>query len=222
MPYFTFISIFLYSSLYLKINCGDITKEELNKVLDLFNSNVLEKYKEIEEFRNNGTISKYNVVYNFKKFILKLNKNIIERKIYKLKEPENYPYKFDQEKLVQDINIRIEDFLKKYEGILNSREKTNIIYIQTVSIIKIAAIIFICFILLIILLSIAIMIYITSPNCRKYNLLLDNKENGKNIGQDENSNIIMNTNDSASFKVVKVLNNFIKSERKRKKRYIKS
>jgi len=204
------------------INCGDITKEELNKVLDLFNSNVLEKYKEIEEIRNNGTISKYNVVYNFKKFILKLNKNIIERKIYKLKEPENYPYKFDQEKLVQDINIRIEDFLKKYKEILNSREKTNIIYIQTVSIIKIAAIIFICFILLIILLSIAIMIYITSPNCRKYNLLLDNKENGKNIDQDENSNIIMNTNDSASFKVVKVLNNFIKSERKRKQRHIQS
>jgi len=222
MPYFTFISIFLYSLLYLMINCGDITKEELNKVLDLFNSNVLEKYKEIEEIRNNGTISKYNVVYNFKKFILKLNKNIIERKIYKLKEPENYPYKFDQEKLVQDINIRIEDFLKKYKEILNSREKTNIIYIQTVSIIKIAAIIFICFILLIILLSIAIMIYITSPNCRKYNLLLDNKENGKNIDQDENSNIIMNTNDSASFKVVKVLNNFIKSERKRKQRHIKS
>ena len=204
------------------INCGDITKEELNKVLDLFNSNVLEKYKEIEEIRNNGTISKYNVVYNFKKFILKLNKNIIERKIYKLKEPENYPYKFDQEKLVQDINIRIEDFLKKYKEILNSREKTNIIYIQTVSILKIAAIIFICFILLIILLSIVIMIYITSPNCRKYNLLLDNKENGKNIDQDENSNIIMNTNDSASFKVVKVLNNFIKSERKRKQRHIKS
>ena len=204
------------------INCGDITKEELNKVLDLFNSNVLEKYKEIEEIRNNGTISKYNVVYNFKKFILKLNKNIIERKIYKLKEPENYPYKFDQEKLVQDINIRIEDFLKKYKEILNSKEKTNIIYIQTVSILKIAAIIFICFILLIILLSIAIMIYITSPNCRKYNLLLDNKENGKNIDQDENSNIIMNTNDSASFKVVKVLNNFIKSERKRKQRHIKS
>ena len=204
------------------INCGDITKEELNKVLDLFNSNVLEKYKEIEEIRNNGTISKYNVVYNFKKFILKLNKNIIERKIYKLKEPENYPYKFDQEKLVQDINIRIEDFLKKYKEILNSKEKTNIIYIQTVSILKIAAIIFICFILLIILLSIVIMIYITSPNCRKYNLLLDNKENGKNIDQDENSNIIMNTNDSASFKVVKVLNNFIKSERKRKQRHIKS
>ena len=222
MPYFTFISIFLYSSLYLMINCGDITKEELNKVLDLFNSNVLEKYKEIEEIRNNGTISKYNVVYNFKKFILKLNKNIIERKIYKLKEPENYPYKFDQEKLVQDINIRIEDFLKKYKEILNSMEKTNIIYIQTVSILKIAAIIFICFILLIILLSIVIMIYITSPNCRKYNLLLDNKENGKNIDQDENSNIIMNTNDSASFKVVKVLNNFIKSERKRKQRHIKS
>ena len=222
MPYFTFISIFLYFSLYLMINCGDITKEELNKVLDLFNSNVLEKYKEIEEIRNNGTISKYNVVYNFKKFILKLNKNIIERKIYKLKEQENYKYKFDQEKLVQDINIRIEDFLKKYKEILNSNEKTNIIYIQTVSIIKIAAIIFICFILLIILLSIAIMIYITSPNCRKYNLLLDNKENGKNIDQDENSNIIMNTNDSASFKVVKVLNNFIKSERKRKQRHIKS
>jgi len=222
MPYFTFISIFLYFSLYLMINCGDITKEELNKVLDLFNSNVLEKYKEIEEIRNNGTISKYNVVYNFKKFILKLNKNIIERKIYKLKEPENYPYKFDQEKLVQDINIRIEDFLKKYKEILNSKEKTNIIYIQTVSILKIAAIIFICFILLIILLSIVIMIYITSPNCRKYNLLLDNKENGKNIDQDENSNIIMNTNDSASFKVVKVLNNFIKSERKRKQRHIKS
>ena len=65
-------------------------------------------------------------------------------------------------------------------------------------------------------LSIAFMIYITSPNCRKYNLLLDNKENDKKIDQDENNNIIMNTNDSASFKVVKVLNNFIKSEKKRK------
>jgi hypothetical protein len=198
------------------INCGDITKEELNKVLDLFNSNVLEKYKEIEEMTNNGTISKYNVVYNFKKFILKLKRNIIERKIYKLKEPENYPYKFDQQKLLQEINIKIEDFLRKYHEILISKEKTNIVYIKTINILKIAAIIFICFLLLIILLSIAFMIYITSPNCRKYNLLLDNKENDKKIDQDENNNIIMNTNDSASFKVVKVLNNFIKSEKKRK------
>ena len=216
MPYFAFISILLYSSLYLMINCGDITKEELNKVLDLFNSNVLEKYKEIEEMTNNGTISKYNVVYNFKKFILKLKRNIIERKIYKLKEPENYPYKFDQQKLLQEINIKIEDFLRKYHEILISKEKTNIVYIKTINILKIAAIIFICFLLLIILLSIAFMIYITSPNCRKYNLLLDNKENDKKIDQDENNNIIMNTNDSASFKVVKVLNNFIKSEKKRK------
>lgn len=216
MPYFAFISILLYSSLYLMINCGDITKEELNKVLDLFNSNVLEKYKEIEEMTNNGTISKYNVVYNFKKFILKLKRNIIERKIYKLKEPENYPYKFDQQKLLQEINIKIEEFLRKYHEILISKEKTNIVYIKTINILKIAAIIFICFLLLIILLSIAFMIYITSPNCRKYNLLLDNKENDKKIDQDENNNIIMNTNDSASFKVVKVLNNFIKSEKKRK------
>ena len=216
MPYFAFISILLYSSLYLMINCGDITKEELNKVLDLFNSNVLEKYKEIEEMTNNGTISKYNVVYNFKKFILKLKRNIIERKIYKLKEPENYPYKFDQQKLLQEINIKIEDFLRKYHEILISKEKTNIVYIKTINILKIVAIIFICFLLLIILLSIAFMIYITSPNCRKYNLLLDNKENDKKIDQDENNNVIMNTNDSASFKVVKVLNNFIKSEKKRK------
>jgi hypothetical protein len=198
------------------INCGDITKEELNKVLDLFNSSVLEKYKEIEEIRNNGTISKYNLIYNFKKFVLKLNRNIIERKIYKLKEPENYPYKFNQSKLVEDINIRIEDFLKKYQEILDSKDKTNILYIKTINIIKIAAIIFICFILLIILLSIAFMIYITSPSCRKYNLLIDSKENDKIIDHDKNSNIIMNTNDSASFKVVKVLNNFIKSEKKRK------
>jgi hypothetical protein len=198
------------------VNCRDITKEELNKVLDLFNSSVLEKYKEIEEISNNGTISKYNMVYNFKKFVLKLNRNIIERKIYKLKEPENYPYIFDQSKLVKDINIRIEDFLKKYQDILDSKDKTNILYIKTMNIIKIAVIIFICFILLVILLSIAFMIYITSPSCRKYNLLIDSKENDKIIDHDKNSNIIMNTNDSASFKVVKVLNNFIKSERKRK------
>ena len=216
MPYFIFISILLYSSLYLMINCGDITKEELNKVLDLFNSSVLEKYKEIEEIRNNGTISKYNLIYNFKKFVLKLNRNIIERKIYKLKEPENYPYKFNQSQLVEDINIRIEDFLQKYQEILDSKDKTNILYIKTMNIIKIAVIIFICFILLVILISIAFMIYITSPSCRKYNLLIDNKENDKIIDQDKNSNIIMNTNDSASFKVVKVLNNFIKSERKMK------
>ena len=216
MPYFIFISILLYSSLYLKINCRDITKEELNKVLDLFNSSVLEKYKEIEEISNNGTVSKFNLIYNFKKFVLKLNRNIIERKIYKLKEPENYPYKFNQSQLVEDINIRIEDFLQKYQEILDSKDKTNILYIKTMNIIKIAVIIFICFILLIILLSIAFMIYITSPSCRKYNLLIDNKENDKIIDQDKNSNIIMNTNDSASFKVVKVLNNFIKSERKMK------
>ena len=216
MPYITFMSILLYFSLYLIVNCRDITKEELNKVLDLFNSSVLEKYKEIEEISNNGTISKYNMVYNFKKFVLKLNRNIIERKIYKLKEPENYPYKFDQSKLVKDINIKIEDFLKKYQEILVSKDKTNILYIKTINILKIAAIVFICFLLLIILLSIAFMIYITSPNCRKYNLLLDNKENDKRPDLDQNSNIIMNTNDSASFKVVKVLNNFIKSERKRK------
>ena len=216
MQYFIFISILLYSSLFLMINCGDITKEELNKVLDLFNSSVLEKYKEIEEIRNNGTVSGYNLIYNFKKFVLKLNRNIIERKIYKLKEPENYPYKFNQTKLVEEINIRIKDFLKKYQETLDSKEKTNILYIKTMNVIKIAAIIFICFILLIILLSIAFMIYITSPSCRKYNLLIDDKENEKSIGQDKNSNIIINTNDSASFKVVKVLNNFINSERKKK------
>lgn len=216
MPYFTFLSMILYSSIYLMINCGDISKEEVNKVVELFNNNVLEKYKEIEEFRNNGTISSFNFIFNFKKFVLKLNKNIIERKLYKLKEPENYPYKIDQKQLARDINIRIEDFLRKYLELINSKERTNILYKKTVNILKIAAIIFICFILLIILLSIAFMIYITSPSCRKYNLLLDNKENDKRVDQDDNNNIIMNTNDSASFKVVKVLNNFIKSERKMK------
>ena len=198
------------------INCGNITKEELNKLLNSFNNSVLEKYKEIEEFRNNGTISKYNLAFNFKKFIMKLNKNIIERKIYKLKEPENYPYKFNQSQLVEDINIRIKDFLKKYREILHTMSKTNILYMKIINIIKISVIIFVCFILFIILLSIGFLIYITSPSCRKYNLLLDNKENGKNIDQDDNNNIIMNSSDSTSFKVVKVLNNFIQSEKKRK------
>ena len=215
MSHFNFLSMFLYSSLYLMIHCGDITKEELDIVLNSFNNNVLEKYNNLEEIRNNGTISKYNVVFNFKKFILKLKKNIIERKVYKLKEPENYPYKFDQSKLVKEINMRIVDFLKKYQDILISMKNSNALYKKTLSILKIAVIIFICFILFIILLSIGFMIYITSPSCRKYNLLLDNNDNSKSTDKDEN-NIIMNTNDSASFKVVKVLNNFIKSEKKRK------
>ena len=141
-----------------------------------------------------------------------MDKKKIERNIEKLQESkEHLPYKINEVKLLEEINIKEKSFLKKYKQILNIVRDTNKLYLRFVQMVKTAFIIFICFVIIITILAIGIMVYITSPRCKKYNMLIDEKDKDKDNSNNSNSN------DSEAYKVVKILNNFISPNKEKNK-----
>lgn len=190
------------------IKCELISKNQLDLLINSYQNNVLKNFEEILELKENGTVWNYNILFNLKKFSMNMDKKRIEKIIEILKQPrENFPYKIDESKLVKEANDRERSFLMKYETILHTMKETNNLYLKTVHMIKTAIIIFICFILFVTLLVLAIMVYITKPKWNNYETL---NENEKEKDKDKNSN------DSTTFKVVNILNNFVKSEKKLK------
>ena len=60
----------------------------------------------------------------------------------------------------------------------------------------------------IILLAIGIIVYITSPRCKKYQLLIDEKDK-------DNNDDGKNDNSSGQFRIVKIFNSFMKPSQKK-------
>ena len=133
------------------INCQNITTNQLNLAISSYQNNVLKKFEEVLEIKNNGTVSKYNILFNLKKYAMNMDKKKIERNIEKLQESkEHLPYKINEVKLLEEINIKEKSFLKKYKQILNIVRDTNKLYLRFVQMVKTAFIIFICFVIIII------------------------------------------------------------------------
>ena len=67
------------------INCGNVSSNQLNLIINSYQNNVLKNYEETLEFKNNGTVTRFNIFFNLKRLMMKLSKNKIERNIEKLK-----------------------------------------------------------------------------------------------------------------------------------------
>ena len=205
----TLFSFILYITIFVYfVNCENITTNQLNLAISSYQNNVLKTYEDVLEFRNNGTVTKYNILFNLKKYAMDLDKNKIERNIERLKDAkeQSTTSKIDESKLLDEIQIREKLYLKKYRQLLRIVRDTNLLYKKVVHTIKKIFIIFICVIIFIILLAIGIIVYITNPRCKKYQLLIDEKDNNDD-GKNDNS--------SGQFRIVKIFNNFMKPSPKK-------
>ena len=205
MLYNIFLLLIIYTNIVVFfVNCeGEISNNQIDLLLYTYNTDILKKFEEIEQIKVNGTVSKYNILFNLKRYTMNLDKKMIERNLEKLQHSKNYKYKLDESKLVKDINAREKSFSRKYKEILNTVKQTNKLYQKIIHTIKKVFIFIICFIVVATLITIGIMVYVTSPRFKNYSRLQDD-ENGKN---NKNS-------DSTAYKVVKILYNFVQSEKK--------
>ena len=191
---------------FIIINCGHVSSNQLNLIINSYQNNVLKNYEEALEFKNNGTVSRFNIFFNLKRFMMKLSKNKIERNIEKLKlANENPSNKINHIKLIEETNRKEKVFLKEYRELLNIIRDTNELYLQCMRTLKKIFLIVIYITIFLTILAVGVIIYITSPRCKKYNLLIDEK----NENNDNNKN-----KDSKIYKVVKIVNNLIKSDKK--------
>ena len=200
--FYAFIFILVITSF---INCEEVSMNKVNLIINSFQNNVLKNYEDALEIKNNGTVSRFNILYGIKRFTMNLHKKSIERNIEKLKlSKENPSLKINEPKLVEDINYKEKKFLNEYQQLLKIVKDTNELYLHFMKTVKRIVMIIFYIIILLVLIVIGITIYITSPSCRKYNRLIEEKDES-----DKNAK-----NDSALYKVVKIVNNFMTSEKK--------
>ena len=200
--FYAFIFILIITSF---INCEEVSMNKVNLIINSFQNNVLKNYEDALEIKNNGTVSRFNILYGIKRFTMNLHKKSIERNIEKLKlSKENPSLKINEPKLVEDINYKEKKFLNEYQQLLKIVKDTNELYLHFMKTVKRIVMIIFYIIILLVLIVIGITIYITSPSCRKYNRLIEEKDES-----DKNAK-----NDSALYKVVKIVNNFMTSEKK--------
>ena len=200
--FYAFIFILVITSF---INCEEVSMNKVNLIINSFQNNVLKNYEDALEIKNNGTVSRFNILYGIKRFTMNLHKKSIERNIEKLKlSKENPSLKINEPKLVEEINYKEKKFLNEYQQLLKIVKDTNELYLHFMKTVKRIVMIIFYIIILLVLIVIGITIYITSPSCRKYNRLIEEKDES-----DKNAK-----NDSALYKVVKIVNNFMTSEKK--------
>ena len=195
------------------INCDEqqqqkqISQNKFNLIISSYQNNVLKKFGEVIEFKTPGTVSRFNILYNIKRYMMKLDKKKIERNIEKIKKAkENPSYKINEFKLAEEITQKEKTFIKDYRQLLKIIRDTNNLYKKFIQFLKKIFIISISIVIFCTILAIGIIIYITSPKCKKYNILINEKEKDGN-----NDN---NTDDNSSFKIVKIFNRFMKSDQK--------
>jgi len=78
--------------------------------------------------------------------------------------------------------------------------------LKCIELIKKIFIISITIVIFLTILAIGIIIYLTSPRCRKYNMLINENE------KDDSNNA--NKDDSKTYRIVKIINSFMKSNKK--------
>ena len=203
-----FSLIFIIINFFSLINCDESFSNRLDLILNSYHNNVLKNYEESLEFKTNGTVSRFNILFNLKRYMMTLDKRSIERNIEKLKLAKEKPsYKIDESKVAEEIMKKEKIFLNEYKQLLNIIKDTNNLYFKFMRTLKKIFIVIASVVIFLTLLAIGIMIYITSPSCRKYNVLIDEKDE-KNK---DDKNV---KNESNVYKVVKIINNFMKSDKK--------
>ena len=83
---FNFYFIFLlYITIFISyITSDEVSSNQIKLIISSYQNNVLKHYEEALEFTANGTVWKYNIAFNLKRFFMKIEKRQIERDIEKL------------------------------------------------------------------------------------------------------------------------------------------
>ena len=218
-----FFIIFFISIIIIFINCDKVSTNEINMTIESYKNNVVKNYEDALQFKINRTVSRFNILYNLNIYLMKLDKNKIGRTIEKLKKARNDPSNnIKESKLVEEINKKEKSFLRKYRQLLKNIKETNKLYLNCVKTIKKIFKIMIYIVLIMSIISIGIIIYVTRPLCKKYNILYEDKDKDKDKDKSEDEN--NNTNDSFNsnnniinnkkeFKIVTILNRFMKTDK---------
>ena len=88
--------------------------------------------------------------------------------------------------------IEKQSFLKEYKEILNIIRVTNEFYLQCLRTLKKIFLIVIYITIFLTILTVGIIVYITSPRCRKYNMLIDEKDENNDNNKNKDINGFLN------------------------------
>ena len=166
---------FLIISIYFS-NCAPVSENEINNLINSFQTNVEKKYEEASNYLSNGTVSKFNIPFRLKLYSMKLDISRMERDIEKLKNPAT-----NDNKHSDDYYKNERAFGRAYKHLLNIMIKTNNYYNWALSTLKK---VFVAILLIIFfggIIALIIMYYIYKTRYKDYSALVENdKQDNKN------------------------------------------
>ena len=79
MLFSIFLSLIIYTNfLVFFANCeGEISKNQIDLLLHIYNNDILKNFEEIEKIKVNGTVSKYNILFSLKRYAMNVEKKMI-------------------------------------------------------------------------------------------------------------------------------------------------
>ena len=190
-----FISIFFSMLLSIIIN-EPISKNKIDLINNSFQNVILKNYEEALEFRNNGTVSRYNILYRLKLYGMKLDKLRLERTIEKLNDPN-----LNNSKYIDEYYKNEKKYINAYHHLIAIIHDTNSLYISIIQTIKKIFFITIGVIIFGGIIALIIMYYISKNKYKDYSVLIDkNNKNGEKGG----------------YQIVKIFNNLLNINKKLK------
>ena len=185
-----FVLIFLSFSVNIII-CVPITDNEYHLLYSSYQNNVQKKYEEANQFLSNGTVTRFNIIFRFKLYLLKLGIYRMERNIEKLKNKRT-----NDKKYLEDYYENEKSFLNGFRHLLKIIKQTNNLYSNVIKILKTVFFVIIGIILLGGIIGFLIMLYISKY--KGYKPLVDKDKKNKND----------------KYQIVEIFNNFFKFNKK--------
>ena len=173
------------------ILCEPITDNEYNLLYSSYQNNVQKKYEEANQFLSNGTVSRFNILFRFKLYSLRLGIYKMERNIDKLKNS-----KTNDKKYLDEYYTNEKSFLNGFRHLLKIIKETNELYLNTIKLLKTIFFVIIGIILLGGIIALLIMLYISKYKGYKPLIQKDKK----------------NKNDT--YQIVEIFNNFFNFNKK--------
>ena len=184
------VLLFLSFSINI-ILCAPITDNEYNLLYSSYQNNVQKKYDEANQFLSNGTVTRFNILFRFKLYSLKLGIYKMERNIEKLKNSRT-----NDKKYLEEYYDNEKSFTNGFRHLLKIIKETNDLYLGTIKLLKIIFFVIIGIILLGGIIALLIMLYISKY--KGYKPLIKKDKKKKND----------------SYQIVEIFNNFFNFNKK--------
>ena len=184
------VLLFLSFSINI-ILCAPITDNEYNLLYSSYQNNVQKKYDEANQFLSNGTVTRFNILFRFKLYSLKLGIYKMERNIEKLKNSRT-----NDKKYLEEYYDNEKSFTNGFRHLLKIIKETNDLYLSTIKLLKIIFFVIIGIILLGGIIALLIMLYISKY--KGYKPLIKKDKKKKND----------------SYQIVEIFNNFFNFNKK--------